>query len=497
MSIDPIHVFEQTPNSISLPLPQAAAPLLHLDFLQHELQRASERGQPFTTPSLLRGMLPEDAETRLRAIDWDSIGLSLSFALVLRMIWIWDLRCRQIGELIHLAGDDDLYRLLHEALMTLTARDDVPSFVAAAAGESIPATLPGHQTLGIRDHTFQMKVTNGFMAFASKVLEATRSSGRPFRRPDADVMLHGLDQVLDAYRFQASDAILTSGRIATGNYYGFGARRPSRKERIAAHFAKHRSQDPPAPEARPPGAGLSIALLAARRIDRIFAEVIRDDEMRSTAEQRAVFLIERRALLRALYSRDEYDNVAIRLFTLLPESLTMETSTLVLPAYPLVAREGLLRAMDELRREAARLGEREEVLEGSFLPDTWYSMREQRRYDALVTGTSSSIRTSQVPDVEHDTPGDTDPSDQNEPSTAATTRHPTPPGRPKASIEYETAVQLWWDLSDDLAPRKPSQQEFCDRLAETGVHIAARTLRQRISEWRRDGHAWPGPRPEA
>ena len=107
-------------------------------------------------------------------------------------------------------------------------------------------------------------------------------------------MLHGLDQVLDAYRFQASDAILTSGRIATGNYYGFGARRPSRKERIAAHFAKHRSQDPPAPEARPPGAGLSIALLAARRIDRIFAEVIRDDEMRSTA-----YLLRHNAIVQA------------------------------------------------------------------------------------------------------------------------------------------------------------------------------------------------------
>lgn len=497
MSIDPIHIFEQTPSSISLPLPQAAAPLLHLDFLQHELQRASEREQPFTTPSLLRGMLPEDAETRLRAIDWDSISLSLSFALVLRMIWIWDLRCRQIGELIHLAGDDDLYRCLHEALMTLMPRDDVPTLVATATGDSIPATLPGHQTLGIRDRTFQMKVTNGFMTFASKVLEASRSSGKPFRRADADVLLHGFDQALDTYRFDAADAILTSGRIATGNYYGFGARRPSRTERIAARFAKHRSPDPPALEARPPGTGLSIALLAARRIDRIFAEVIRDDEMRSTAEQRAVFLIERRALLRALYSRGDYDNVAIRVFTLLPESLTMETPTLVLPAYPLVAREGLLRAMEELRREAARLGEREEVLAGSFLPDTWYSMREQQRYDALVSGTSPSIPTSQVPDVEHDTPADTDPFDHDEPSIPAKPRQPSPPGRPKASIEYETAVRIWWDLSDDLAPRKPSQQEFCDRLAETGVHIAARTLRQRISEWRRDGHTWPGPRPTA
>lgn len=495
MSIDPIHVFERAPDSIALPLPQVAAPLMHLDFLQHELQRASERGHPFATPSLLRGLLPEDAETRLRAVDWNSISLSLSFALVLRMIWVWDMRCRQIGELIHLVGDDDLYRCLHEALMTLMPRDDVPPVVAAAAGECIPATLPNHQSLGIRDRTFQMKITNRFLAFASKVLEASRSLGKPFRRTDADVLLHGFDQVLDTYRSHAADVILTSGRIAMGNYYG--ARRQSRKERIVARFARHRSQDLPTPEARAPGTGLSIALLAARRIDRIFAEVIRDDEMRSTAEQRAVFLIERRALLWALHSRDEYDNVAIRLFTLLPDSLTMETSTLVLPAYPLVAREGLLRAMEELRREAARLGEREEVLKGSFLPDTWYSMHQERRYDALITGTSSSICIPQIPEVEHDTPGDTDPVDQDEPSIPVTPRQPSSPGRPKAIIEYETAVQIWWDLSDDLAPRKPSQQDFCDRLAEMGVHIAARTLRQRISEWRRDGHVWPGPRPEA
>ncbi|MDP9359292.1 MAG: hypothetical protein M3R02_29205 [Chloroflexota bacterium] len=68
-------------------------------------------------------------------------------------------------------------------------------------------------------------------------------------------------------------------------------------------------------------------------------------------------------------------------------------------------------------------------------------------------------------------------------------------GRTPVRLAYEVAQRVWWELADDVAPGKPNQQEFCDRLTAIGYPMSPRTLRDRIGGWRRDGLAWEPPRP--
>jgi hypothetical protein len=63
-------------------------------------------------------------------------------------------------------------------------------------------------------------------------------------------------------------------------------------------------------------------------------------------------------------------------------------------------------------------------------------------------------------------------------------------GRTPVRLAYEVAQRVWWELADDVAPGKPNQQEFCDRLTALGYPMSPRTLRDRIAVWRRDGLVW-------
>lgn len=74
-------------------------------------------------------------------------------------------------------------------------------------------------------------------------------------------------------------------------------------------------------------------------------------------------------------------------------------------------------------------------------------------------------------------------------------RAPRRQGRIPVPLSYRTAQRVWWELTDDSAPRKPTQQELCDRLAALGFPMSPRTLRDRIAAWRQDGLTWEPPRP--
>jgi hypothetical protein len=62
-------------------------------------------------------------------------------------------------------------------------------------------------------------------------------------------------------------------------------------------------------------------------------------------------------------------------------------------------------------------------------------------------------------------------------------------------VTYTFANQLWWDLVDDLAPRRPTFEDLCDRLTERGVPIRPRTFSEKRRIWRQNGLKFPGPRP--
>ncbi|MDP9367224.1 MAG: hypothetical protein M3Q03_02930 [Chloroflexota bacterium] len=83
------------------------------------------------------------------------------------------------------------------------------------------------------------------------------------------------------------------------------------------------------------------------------------------------------------------------------------------------------------------------------------------------------------------------------PNQSTEERQPPPRrgGRRPVSLTYDVAQRVWWELADDVAPGKPNQQEFCDRLTALGYPMSPRTLRDRIAAWRRDGLTWEPPRP--
>lgn len=85
-----------------------------------------------------------------------------------------------------------------------------------------------------------------------------------------------------------------------------------------------------------------------------------------------------------------------------------------------------------------------------------------------------------------------------ETTSTTTGRRQRPPrrsGRTPIRLPYDTAQQVWWELADDSAPRKPNQHDFCDRLTSLGYPMSPRTLRDRIGAWRQEGRTWEPPRP--
>lgn len=66
-------------------------------------------------------------------------------------------------------------------------------------------------------------------------------------------------------------------------------------------------------------------------------------------------------------------------------------------------------------------------------------------------------------------------------------------GRRAVELSYETAQYVWWEMYDEDL-RKPTQQEFCDRLTAQGYPMSPRTLRVRIRTWRESGLTWEPPR---
>ncbi len=98
------------------------------------------------------------------------------------------------------------------------------------------------------------------------------------------------------------------------------------------------------------------------------------------------------------------------------------------------------------------------------------------------------------------------PDERSRPRADAAPVHRTPPseeglrprrrqGRAPVPLAYEVAQRVWWELADDVAPSKPNQSEFCDRLTALGYPMSPRTLRDRIAVWRRDRLVWEPPRP--
>ncbi len=135
----------------------------------------------------------------------------------------------------------------------------------------------------------------------------------------------------------------------------------------------------------------------------------------------------------------------------------------------------------------------------------WFSEEHQTRYRLVINklaATALSFQSS--PGIGHpNSAGQAVPNDINtdratigeEDGTIEIAHKVGSTGRPATRVDYEIAVQAWWDLADDMVPRRPTQQDVCDRLAEMGIHIAVRTFRQKVFNWRREGHRWPGPRP--
>ncbi len=85
--------------------------------------------------------------------------------------------------------------------------------------------------------------------------------------------------------------------------------------------------------------------------------------------------------------------------------------------------------------------------------------------------------------------------DVNPPTAGDQRRAPRRQGRIPVCLPYKTAQRVWWELTDDSAPGKPTQQDFCDRLTALGFPMSPRTLRDRIGAWRQGGLVWEPPRP--
>lgn len=73
-------------------------------------------------------------------------------------------------------------------------------------------------------------------------------------------------------------------------------------------------------------------------------------------------------------------------------------------------------------------------------------------------------------------------------------------GRAPTPLLYGHVQRIWWEMMDEYEergePRRPSQEDLCDRLVADGIQVAPRTFRSRLQVWRQEGLNWPPPRPD-
>lgn len=481
-------------------------PGLHIDYIRRRLsQDYSTESGDVVAPELLESLLPEQVLLDLKHIDWETCDLQIAAAIGLRLIWLWDLRCDQYDAHVYLTGDDTVYQRLRGAL--LTQLDSKPKYRPARelAVESVPLYLPSCDNAISHNPHYQQQVRRAFERVGDGIAKLGEELGID-TNPDAVAsVFHAFDSYYRAYASVAHLLIAQKGKAS----HNICTR--SRTENLIEFTRPRRSLSTLLAGKRTSGTGLNIAFLALNRLQKLWKAFYNSPAAVHplSAEVNAAYRAEINIIYGSLISHPINHELFRKSMMLLPPYLYRHEGSRSISTSLDQSSRNLERFLEELLA-VARL--REESIELSVTSpefNRWFSQEHRTRYRLVFNMLAAATPPSEADsDMAHPYPyleGNAAPSDMNSDwgtfgeveSTIEVVPKVGSTGRPAASVDYDTAVQAWWDLADDMAPRRPTQQDVCDRLAEIGVHIAVRTLRQRVFNWRREGHRWPGPRPDS
>lgn len=493
-------VIVSDPEELSnIPRPRTSAfnmswSFVHFDYLRQRLsQEYSLSTGDIVDPEFLLRQVPPEVVEQLQRVDWESIDLALAIALVFRMVWIWDVRCEQLNEWVWLVGDEELYRRLRGALLNLLRRHFAYAPLLELADELAPSQLPSYRHEACRDRSFQSRIRGNFELLASKIATLADRLSMKSESTDTTPILYSFDRALGWYRMDATRLIEKKGRSASN------LRSQAPKDIVSLRFRNYRRIR--IRRAVQADAGINVAIFAATRIERLWKGIVMSPAIPApTEEQQSTYTHEHIVIFNALYLNSKYHDLLIRSFSMIPQYLQKRADSPSFRMAALQAHEGILYAIGEFRREALRLEEAVEIVDWRKLESDWYPDHQLERYSRIIAALLEH-QDSQASDVAIDEVNDAIATSDSEltmsfPPTEFADE-PAIKGRPAVQVSFEEAVAVWWELSDEYAPRKPTQEDVCDRLAERGTHIAVRTLRQRIYNWRQEGHRWPGPRPDA
>lgn len=493
-------VIVSDPEELSnIPRPRTSAfnmswSFVHFEYLRQRFsQEYSTSTGDIVDPEFLSRRFPPEIVDQLRCIDWETIDLALAIALIFRMVWIWDVRCEQFNEWVWLVGDEELYRRLRGALLNLLKRDFAYAPLLELTDELAPAQLPSYHHEACRDRSFQSRIRRNFELLASKIAALADMLDMKSESTDTIPILYAFDSVLGWYRMDATRLIEKKGKSA------FNRRPLSPKDVVASRFRGYRRLL--SRQSVQVDAGINVAIFAARRIERLWKGIVMSPGIPApTEEQQSTYTHEHVVIFNTLYLNSKYHDLLIRSFSMIPQYLHKRAESPSFRMAALQAHEGILYAIGEFRREALRLEEPVEIVDWEKLENDWYPDHQLERYSRIIA-TLFEHHESRASDVAIDEADGATSRPDSELTTAFPEAEfvdePVIKGRPAVQVSFEEAVAVWWELSDEYAPRKPTQEDVCDRLAERGTHIAVRTLRQRIYNWRQEGHRWPGPRPGA
>lgn len=483
---------------------KALGPTLHIDYIRQRLsQDYSTESGDVVAPEFLETLLPEHVLHDLKRLDWQTCDLQIATAISLRLIWLWDFRCEQYDAHVYLIGDDTIYRRLRGALLYQLDRSARYRPVHELAQELIPLQLPSCDDDISFDLNFQRKLRRSF----EDVLNGIGMLGLELRLetdPNAVAgVLHPFDGFCRAYASVAQLLMTREGKPSrhTRSHSSTGYRiefaRPRRSLTLFPVRGKTR------------GTGINVAYFALKRLQKLWKAFNNHPAsyQRFNAEVSAAYQAELDIIHGVLKDNPFNHELYHKSRMLLPRYLYRQAGSRSVASSLDESSRKLQRLIDEVTAMASLRGECIDLSTGSPEFSEWFSEEHLTRYTLVINNLLAATTSSES------TPGAKNPSspdvfitadvkssqdiipDQSSAIEASYKMGST--GRPTANVDYETAVRAWWDLSDEMAPKRPTQQDVCDRLAQTGTHIAVRTFRQKVFNWRREGRRWPGPRPDS